>query len=238
MMAKKNWIYIKRGLSEDPKHRIAMGECVWLYMHLVDMCDWETGIVYGWKDEQGAAEMSMQLPTIRHQRRKLQQEGYIKAVQKRHGQDLIITNWTNPREYSGKVKNPKSDNELPPSSDESDNQGDSQGDNEGDNHPSSQIITPTYNSESESKPLSPDSVVFSYYSNNIAMLVPASRDEIGELLNSYAEDWIIEAIDIAVKNNVRKLSYIRGVLGRWERHGKQDPKKPIEPTFTNGAFHA
>jgi DnaD/phage-associated family protein len=82
------------------------------------------------------------------------------------------------------------------------------------------------------------SVVFSHYENNIAMLVPSSRDELGELLDTYSEDWIIEAMDIAVKNNVRKLSYIRGVLGRWERNGKQDPKKPTEPAFTNGAFHA
>jgi len=81
--------------------------------------------------------------------------------------------------------------------------------------------------------------VFSYYENNIALLVPASRDEIGELLDTYSEDWIIEAIDIAVKSNVRKLSYIRGVLGRWERNGKQDQRKAsADPAIKDGNFYA
>jgi DnaD/phage-associated family protein len=80
------------------------------------------------------------------------------------------------------------------------------------------------------------SAVFSYYQNNIAMLVPSSRDEIGELMTAYSEDWIIEAIDIAVKANKRNLRYIRGILKKWGESGKQDdrPGKPQpEPTYTD-----
>jgi hypothetical protein len=112
---KKTWIFVKRGLSEDPKHRAKMGECIWFFLHLCDMCDWETGMVYDWKDDQGASEMTMQVSTVRYQRRKLQEAGYITAIKKQRGQDLIIHNWTNPREYSGAIKNPKilSDNKLP-----------------------------------------------------------------------------------------------------------------------------
>ena len=35
-MTKKHWISVKRGLSEDPKHRQAMGEAVWLFLHIID----------------------------------------------------------------------------------------------------------------------------------------------------------------------------------------------------------
>src|SRR3990167_10395610 len=77
-MAKKHWIYIKRGLSEDPKHRAAMGECVWLFMHIIDRADWETGIAHDWKDEQEAADMGIPVTTLRYQRRKLEEFFYIR----------------------------------------------------------------------------------------------------------------------------------------------------------------
>ena len=51
-MSKKNWIFIKRGLSEDPKHRERMGMAIWLFMHICDAADWETGKVYDWRDKE------------------------------------------------------------------------------------------------------------------------------------------------------------------------------------------
>ena len=57
-MSKKNWIFIKRDLSEDPKHRERMGMAIWLFMHICDYAEWETGICYGWKDKQIAEEMN------------------------------------------------------------------------------------------------------------------------------------------------------------------------------------
>lgn len=150
-MAKKNWISVKRGLSEDPKHRANMGECIWLFLHIIDRADWETGIVYGWKDEDEASEMCMPLPTMRHQRRKLEQAGYITCEQHFQGQDITIHEWINPRDYSGGVKNKKQkidgdnygDNPLSP-------YGYNHGDNDGDNHVDSQVITPTSDSPSVS----------------------------------------------------------------------------------------
>ena len=141
-MAKKHWIYIKRGLSEDPKHRAAMGECIWLFMHIIDQADWETGIAHDWKDEQEAADMGIPVTTLRYQRRKLEEFDYIRCHQKQRSQDIIIMEWINPREYSGGVKNPRiqGDNPLTPSEIEGDNQGDNQG--------RGQVNTPTLDSES------------------------------------------------------------------------------------------
>lgn len=147
-MAKKHWIYIKRGLSEDPKHRAAMGECVWLYMHIIDRADWETGIAYDWKDKEEAAEMSMPVDTLRRQRQKLEELGYIRCIQKQHSQDIVILEWRNPRDYGSVVINPRvqGSHEQPPS----EFQGGNQGSNEGGNQGQAQVQTPTSTSESES----------------------------------------------------------------------------------------
>ena len=48
---KKQWISVKCGLSRDPKHRQQMGESVWLFLHMLDRADWDSGKVMEWKDE-------------------------------------------------------------------------------------------------------------------------------------------------------------------------------------------
>lgn len=150
-MAKKHWIYIKRGLSEDPKHRAKMGECIWLYMHIIDRADWETGIAYGWKDEQEAADMSMPVRTLREQRRKLDELEYISCKQNRHDQDIIIKRWIDPRNYSGSVLN-VGDGLMEPTENEGDIKGYNEGYIKGDIKGSSQDVTPT--SSSKAKPSS------------------------------------------------------------------------------------
>lgn len=144
---KKTYIGVKCGLSRDPKHRQAMGECVWLFLHMIDTADWDSGTVKEWKDEAAAEAMGMPIRTLREQRRKLAELGYITCVQKQYDQDIVIHNWTNPREYSGEKYNPKRGSiPLPPQL------GDTQGDTQG----SSQDGTPTYSSTDQ--PTSMDEV--------------------------------------------------------------------------------
>lgn len=133
---KKQWISVKCGLSRDPKHRQAMGESIWLYLHILDITTWEDGIVHDWKDEAAAEEMGMPVRTLREHRRRLSELGYITCNQKQYTQDVVVHNWTNPREYNGKVYNQKQgdmDMEV---------QGDTQGDTQG----SRKDVTPTSNS--------------------------------------------------------------------------------------------
>lgn len=138
---RKYWIFVKCGLSRDPKHRAAMGECVWLYLHILDRADFETGIVFDWKDEDEAKEMGMQVDTLRHQRRKLAELDYITCRQRQHNLEIVIHNWVNPRDYSGGVKNHKFQGgvEIPPSK----NQGGNQSGNQGGNQGTSPSPTPT-----------------------------------------------------------------------------------------------
>jgi Mn-dependent DtxR family transcriptional regulator len=91
-MSKKNWISVKRGLSEDPKHREAMGEAVWLYLHIIDAADWEKGIVYDWRDKDIAADMGINPRTIRDWRDRLTSKGYITCKQQQHCAQIMWYN--------------------------------------------------------------------------------------------------------------------------------------------------
>lgn len=144
---KKTYISVKCGLSRDPKHRQAMGECIWLFLHMIDTADWDTGTVKEWKDEDAAEAMGMPVRTLREQRRKLAELDYITCKQKQYNQDIVIHNWTNPREYSGEIKNKKQGgNGREPQNNAQDY---SQGDNQDYSQGSSQDVTPTYNPKNQ-----------------------------------------------------------------------------------------
>jgi hypothetical protein len=121
-----------------------MGESVWLFLHMLDRADWESGKVTEWKDEAEAEEMGMPVRTLREHRRKLEELEYISCAQKQYGQEITIHNWTNPREYSGTVTNKKQGyKELPP---QEDGQGYIQGDTQGYIQGDRKDVTPTSNS--------------------------------------------------------------------------------------------
>jgi len=140
-MSKKIWIGIKRGLIREPKHRIAMGACVWLFQYMVDIADWDTGVIVDWKDEAAADDMQMPIRTLREQRRKLEELDYVACSQKQYGQEIAIMNWSNPREFSGDVYNKKQSGKeaSPPETGQGYTQGYTQG--------STKDVTPTSNSD-------------------------------------------------------------------------------------------
>ncbi len=140
---KKQWISVKCGLSRDPKHRQAMGEGIWLFLHILDIASWDDGIAHDWKDEAAAEDMGMPVRTLREHRRKLDELGYITCLQKQYTQDIVIHNWTNPREYTGQTYNPKQgDSETEP---EEKPQGYTQGYTQG----STKDVTPTSYSKNQ-----------------------------------------------------------------------------------------
>ena len=104
-MAKKSWISVKIGMI-DPKHQKAIGPAVWLFLHILDNADWETGTVEGYTDKQAHDELGIPKDTIIKHRRKLQAAGYITCKKNDYDQTITIHNWTDPRKYSGKIINP------------------------------------------------------------------------------------------------------------------------------------
>lgn len=61
------------------------------------------------------------------------------------------------------------------------------------------------------------------YEQNIGLLQPLLAQELEEAARTYPSDWLIDAFRVAAENNVRKWRYIKHILERWAREGKNYP---------------
>ncbi len=64
--------------------------------------------------------------------------------------------------------------------------------------------------------------IFNLYEKNIGPLTPMIADRLRDAEQTYREDWIVEAIQIAVENNVRKWRYVEAILEDWMETGKHE----------------
>jgi len=62
--------------------------------------------------------------------------------------------------------------------------------------------------------------VFRLYEENIGPLTPLIADALKDAEDTYAPEWIVEAIDLAAKNNKRSWSYCQAILRRWKEEGR------------------
>ena len=70
------------------------------------------------------------------------------------------------------------------------------------------------------------SEVFTAFSNNIHPLTgEIEADTLGDLLDHYGKEWVLEAIKEAAKNHGTSVKYIEAILQSWERNGFKAPKK-------------
>jgi DnaD/phage-associated family protein len=83
--------------------------------------------------------------------------------------------------------------------------------------------------------------IFSLYEEHIGPLTPLVAEELAEAEETYPADWIVEAIQLAVKKNARNWRYARAILERWrveernERKDRSDPEK-ARRRFVEGEF--
>ena len=64
--------------------------------------------------------------------------------------------------------------------------------------------------------------IFSLYEHNIGVLTPMLAAELREAEETYPATWFIDAMREAVRSNKRSWRYIRAVLERWARDGRDD----------------
>jgi DNA replication protein len=62
--------------------------------------------------------------------------------------------------------------------------------------------------------------IFRLYEENIGPLTPLIADSLRDAQETYPEEWVKEAIQIAVANNVRRWNYIDRILSRWQEEGR------------------
>ncbi len=66
--------------------------------------------------------------------------------------------------------------------------------------------------------------IFTLYEQNIGLLQPMIAEELREAEKAYSPSWIEEAFQIAVERNARNWRYIKTILERWAREGKDNGK--------------
>lgn len=77
--------------------------------------------------------------------------------------------------------------------------------------------------------------LFAHWESHIGLITPIIREDIERALTEYPPEWIIEAINVAVRAGDRKRnpSYVTAILARWKRDGFKADWKParksIEP---------
>jgi DnaD/phage-associated family protein len=74
--------------------------------------------------------------------------------------------------------------------------------------------------------------IFKLYEGNIGPLTPMIADALKDAEATYSEDWIAEALEIAVKSNKRSWKYVEAILRRWKEEGhakEQDRRDAKEP---------
>lgn len=210
----KSWIKVHTGLTDDPKHRERIGVRVWYFMKLIDMADYETGIVWFYTDALMADLMGMSISTLRTWRRDLENMGYIKCYPGDQCQHIMIAKWRNPKLVNASQINVGGWPEVitPPL-------------NKVITPPSSKVITPTLDSQESHLPTGGNGGngdrpnIFVVYEQNIGMLTPMIAEDLNDWLDTVPEDWIEAAIKIASQANKRSMRYISGILKRCNDEG-------------------
>ena len=64
--------------------------------------------------------------------------------------------------------------------------------------------------------------IFQLYEENIGPLTPLIADTLREAEKEFSENWIRQAVGIAVENNVRKWNYIEAILRSWQDGGRDE----------------
>ncbi len=84
-----------------------------------------------------------------------------------------------------------------------------------------------WNPKVESAPPMERPNVFKLYEENIGPLTPLIADALKDAEETYSDEWLAEAIEIAVKNNKRNWKYCEAILKRWKEegtHGQKDQR--------------
>ena len=105
------WIHIWSGLVRDPsgKHRGAMGKALWLYLYLLVVANWKTGVLFR-RVSTIAAEMGSNGRTVSRWLSKLRKHGYVESKPTGRALTISISKWRPiTRKWANKTDSPPPD---------------------------------------------------------------------------------------------------------------------------------
>ena len=66
--------------------------------------------------------------------------------------------------------------------------------------------------------------LFKLYEENMGPLTPMIADKLKDAEQTYSEEWVVEALEIAVRKNIRSWQYVEAILKRWKEKGEHEGK--------------
>jgi len=66
--------------------------------------------------------------------------------------------------------------------------------------------------------------IFQLYETHFGPLTPMIAEALREAEEEFPSEWLVDAVQIAVKNNVRKWRYVEAILERWKQEGRDERK--------------
>ncbi|HEX9013441.1 MAG TPA: DnaD domain protein [Anaerolineaceae bacterium] len=67
--------------------------------------------------------------------------------------------------------------------------------------------------------------IFRLYEENIGPLTPMIAEALRDAEITFPQQWIEEALRIAVENNIRRWRYVEAILRSWQEEGRDDPNR-------------
>lgn len=64
--------------------------------------------------------------------------------------------------------------------------------------------------------------IFTLYEQNVGLLQPLIAEELREAATTFPAEWVEDAFRLAAQRNIRNWRYIRSILERWAREGRDD----------------
>lgn len=80
--------------------------------------------------------------------------------------------------------------------------------------------------ESNKESISYNDVEYMFQDNGFGLLGPTTREILVHLTGIYSNEWVYEAMERSIRQNVRKIQYVEAILKDWQVNGKNNnPKK-------------
>ncbi len=76
--------------------------------------------------------------------------------------------------------------------------------------------------------------IYRLYHNNFGAMTPMIAEELKDMEKDFPEMWIVDAMRIAVQKEARNLRYVRAVLERWRKEGREGDESLSGETDKNG----
>ncbi len=70
---------------------------------------------------------------------------------------------------------------------------------------------------------------FKVYEQEIGMLTPMIAEELKDIMKTYPEEWVLDAMKEASRANKRSLRYVNGILKSWQREGRNIQVEELSP---------